>query len=141
MTDIEKRIKELSEKIESLQYRQYGLNNELQSLHNELHDLKVQLRDQTIDTRKQPEPFIPEPITAPAETGLGKSQTPLRKPVQQYKVVPKQKLEDFIGTNLKSKVGILITIIGIFIGAKYAIDKDLISPAMRILSGYIAGAA
>ena len=56
------------------------------------------------------------------------------------KLVPNQKLEDFIGTNLISKVGILITIIGIFIGAKYAIDKDLISPAMRILLGYAAGA-
>lgn len=45
-------------------------------------------------------------------------------------------LEDFIGTNLISKIGILITIIGIFIGAKYAIDKDLVSPAVRIAGGY-----
>ncbi|MGB8193880.1 MAG: DUF2339 domain-containing protein, partial [Chitinophagaceae bacterium] len=40
---------------------------------------------------------------------------------------------------LTSKVGILITIIGIFIGAKYAIEHDLISPAMRILAGYVSG--
>jgi Predicted membrane protein len=141
MSDIEKRIKELSEKIESLQYRQYGLNNELQALHNELHDLKVQLQNKKFDTGKEHEPIIVKPVTEPAENILEKSPTPLHKQTPQYKVVPKQKLEDFIGTNLTSKVGILITIIGIFIGAKYAIDKDLISPAMRILSGYLAGAA
>ncbi len=48
-----------------------------------------------------------------------------------------QELEDFIGTNLISKIGILITIIGVFIGAKYAIDKELISPLMRIIFSYL----
>ena len=47
--------------------------------------------------------------------------------------------ESFVGTNLISKAGILITIIGIFIGAKYAIDKELVSPVIRIMLGYMAG--
>ena len=47
-------------------------------------------------------------------------------------------MEDFIGTNLISKIGILVTIIGVFIGAKYAIDNELISPFMRILAGYLS---
>ncbi|MEJ7676782.1 MAG: DUF2339 domain-containing protein [Segetibacter sp.] len=52
-----------------------------------------------------------------------------------------REMEDFIGTNVISKIGILVTIIGVFIGAKYAIDNELISPFMRILAGYCAAAA
>ena len=53
---------------------------------------------------------------------------------------PSQKnLEKFIGENLISKIGIVILIIGVAIGAKYAIDKNLISPLMRIIIGYAFG--
>ncbi len=45
--------------------------------------------------------------------------------------------EDFIGRNLISLIGIIITILGVGIGAKYAIDRDLISPAARIVLGYL----
>lgn len=51
--------------------------------------------------------------------------------------IPQSQIEDLIGTNLFNKIGILIIIIGVFIGAKYAIDKELISPATRILLGYL----
>ena len=50
-------------------------------------------------------------------------------------------LEDFIGTNLLNKIGILILIIGISIGAKFAIDRNLISPLARLILGYALGAA
>ena len=46
-------------------------------------------------------------------------------------------LEEFIGKNLISLIGIVITVIGVAIGAKYAIDRDLISPAARIVLGYL----
>jgi len=49
-------------------------------------------------------------------------------------------LEDFIGTNLINKIGILILIIGISIGTKFAIDRDLISPLVRLILGYVLGA-
>ncbi len=50
-------------------------------------------------------------------------------------------LEDFIGTNLFNKIGILILIIGISIGTKFAIDRDLISPMVRLILGYALGGA
>ena len=56
-------------------------------------------------------------------------------------IVPKSQLEDLIGTNLFNKIGILIIVVGVFIGAKYAIDKELISPATRILLGYLIAAS
>ena len=46
-------------------------------------------------------------------------------------------LEEFIGKNIISLIGIIITVIGVAIGAKYAIDRDLISPAARIVLGYV----
>jgi uncharacterized membrane protein len=50
-------------------------------------------------------------------------------------------LEDFIGTNLINKIGIVVLIIGIGIGAKFAIDRNLISPMIRLILGYLLGSA
>lgn len=51
----------------------------------------------------------------------------------------KANLEKFIGENLLSKIGIVILVVGVAIGAKYAIDRNLISPLMRIILGYAFG--
>ena len=48
--------------------------------------------------------------------------------------------ERFIRENLFSKIGIGIIIIGVFIGVKYSIEHNLISPAMRLVLGYLVGA-
>ncbi len=61
----------------------------------------------------------------------------LRSSVQSKK--SKSDVERFIGENLISKIGIAITVIGVSIGAKYAIDHQLISPLTRILLGYLVG--
>ena len=47
--------------------------------------------------------------------------------------------ERFIGENLLSKIGIAIVLIGVFIGVKYSIDHNLISPEMRLALGYAMG--
>jgi uncharacterized membrane protein len=62
---------------------------------------------------------------------------------QTYAAEPKEKsdIEKFIGENLISKIGIVITVLGVAIGAKYAIDNDLISPLTRIILGYLFGFA
>ncbi|MFT3681987.1 MAG: DUF2339 domain-containing protein [Ferruginibacter sp.] len=49
-------------------------------------------------------------------------------------------LENFIGLNLIHFVGIIVLLIGLAIGVKYAIDANLISPLLRIILAYIAGA-
>lgn len=49
-------------------------------------------------------------------------------------------LEEFIGSNLISKIGVGAIVIGMGIGIKYAIDNDLISSLVRILMGYLVGA-
>lgn len=51
----------------------------------------------------------------------------------------KANLEKFIGENLINKIGIIILIIGVSIGAKYSIDHNLISPLTRIILAYLSG--
>ena len=48
-------------------------------------------------------------------------------------------LEKFIGENVISKIGIIIIIIGVAIGAKYSIEHGLVSPLTRIIMGYLLG--
>lgn len=50
-------------------------------------------------------------------------------------------LENFVGLKLIHFVGIIVLIIGLSIGVKYAIDINLISPALRIVLAYVAGIA
>lgn len=66
-------------------------------------------------------------------------KTPLNQTTHLKQTKNKQDWERFIGENLISKIGILITIIGVAIGSKYAIDHQLISPLMRIILGYVLG--
>ncbi len=143
MSDIENRIKELSDKINSLQHKQRETDNELRLLQIELLHLKLTVRaDPSIITDKEittaSSPIIEHSKTFTELPKKITAQNIIRQPQKTFH--SNQELEDFIGTNLISKVGIVITIIGIFIGAKYAIDKNLISATMRIILGYLAGA-
>src|SRR5215470_5952297 len=49
-------------------------------------------------------------------------------------------LENFIGLRIIHLVGIVVLVIGLSIGVKYAIDRELISEAARIILAYMAGA-
>lgn len=49
--------------------------------------------------------------------------------------------EKFIGENLIMKLGVLIVLIGVAIGGKYALEHQLLSPTMRIIIGTLFGAA
>src|SRR5215203_2789538 len=55
------------------------------------------------------------------------------------KIVQNWNLENFIGLRLIHLVGIIILVIGLSIGVKYAIDKNLISEGMRIALAYVSG--
>jgi uncharacterized membrane protein len=141
MDGLDDRINELFAKISLLRAKQDKLDEELSQLQNELKSfiekpgmIKTGTSDDLTGLMKGSN--LSKNVPKPAIQKLQKSALP--KPIRSH--VPRQKLEDFIGTNLISKVGILITIIGIFIGAKYAIDKELISPAMRIFLGYVSAA-
>jgi len=63
------------------------------------------------------------------------------KPVYRQTFKPKKKtdFEKFIGENLMNKVGILILVIAVGLGIKYAIGEGWINPVGRILVGLLVG--
>ncbi len=74
-----------------------------------------------------------------AELNKLKGITPITKPVSQQKSTGNFSFENFIGLKLIHIIGIVVLVIGLSIGVKYAIDKELISEMTRILLAYTAG--
>ncbi len=82
--------------------------------------------------------------TNPKEKRVGSVMNKTSEKVKSFSVSYNKTgigIEKFIGENLISKVGIGVLIIGVGIGAKYAIDNNLISPLVRILLGFLVGFA
>ncbi|MBL7941216.1 MAG: DUF2339 domain-containing protein, partial [Flavobacteriales bacterium] len=72
---------------------------------------------------------------APLETKWDDVQ---RTPAAE-EVTGRSNLEKYIGENILSKLGIAITVIGVAVGAKYAIDHDMVTPLGRLIGGYSFG--
>lgn len=72
----------------------------------------------------------------PVPDAANSFHTPPQQTYTRIRSVPG--IENFIGLNLIHFVGIVILIIGLTIGVKYAIDANLISPVMRIALTYAA---
>ena len=138
MTDTDNRITQLSNKLDILLQKQRTLSQAFFELQTELNQLKATQKETT-------ETIIEEPAkeTPPQEIRVTPPPAPV-PPVKEW--IPERKQtqnqsnwEKFIGENLLSKIGIVILVIGVAIGAKYAIEHQLISPLMRIILGYLVG--
>lgn len=151
MAENSERISMLLEKLETLLKRQDTLSADLKEVREEINRLKVTEIKES-EKKEKPASQIPEirpPIEITKEKVTSAVPPTRQEPVkEQPKVVapaasvPSQiqsDLEKFIGENLINKIGIAITVIGVSIGAKYAIDHDLISPLTRIILGYLVG--
>lgn len=124
--------------------------DELLRKHEAYHVEILQLKQQIDRMKKASAPV--DKVTQKAEESIVVSeieQVPARNfPVEENKTDSrkvtsekihsgKSNLERFIGENLINKIGIAITIIGVAIGAKYAIDHRLINPVTRLILGYL----
>lgn len=143
MSEVQKQIEQLAARISQMNHEQNRLTSALSQMEKQLDDLKLSL--QIVKSFEETQP-VTERKVEPSNPLIAQPEAPYTSPVQPQATLPKRnynsrQMEDFIGTNLISKIGILITVVGIFIGAKYAMDKELISTAMRIALGYTAGAA
>ncbi len=126
MEDIKQRIEDLENSVKQLNAEQSRTTETLNIILGELQSLKTSM--QTVAAPPHTEvPFV-------------RRSAPPIPPTQQKTTattnVRKDQLENLIGSNLINKIGILVTLIGVYIGAKYAIDKELISPTLRIVIGY-----
>ena len=148
------KINELEQRIGNLLYRQSVFYKEIKQLENELAELKRQSNFSSVsatNTVKTPvERPTEKPIERPTEAPAEKTtETPVitapSTPKPQFSLPtinrPKQPsdLEKIIGESWINKIGILIVIIGVAIGAKYSIENELISPLTRIILGYLVG--
>jgi len=137
---------ELLEKLNELLKKQSLFQQEINELERQITHLEVEVTKPETVQAEEPEKEQSS-IVHEVETTPGKS-TPPTPPVRRaFKKEPgfweqtgiSSEIEQFIGTNLINKIGMIVVIIGVGIGAKYAIDNDLISPAMRIVLGYLVG--
>ncbi len=151
MTNQNSNIELLLEKLEILLKRQEYFSKEIQEIQEEIYRIKAinSNQEKIEDKTDSSTTIIPNLKDIPnlEETPIKEEIviehiTPLYEsiPVKEI-IVPKGKsnIEKFIGENLLNKIGILITIIGVSIGAKYSIENDLISPLTRIVLGYFMG--
>lgn len=155
MANNQDQINELLQKLELLLKKQQDFNIEVNEIRR---DIQILRNTQAIKFKQaQEEPVIEpekehakEPIAfnepviqtqkEAIEFPVTAQEQPIDIPAKKIST-PKGKsnLEKFIGENLINKIGILITVIGVFIGAKYSIENNLISPLTRIILGYLMG--
>lgn len=164
MTDFDAQINQLEKRLAKMvEYQEY-FYREINQIREEIKSLKISASrpiavestvNPSIKTPEQSQPektpnaekvFSKPPVAEVLQPKTfpksGTYQSPIfERTEKQSAPVSKSNLEEFIGRNLISLIGIIITILGVGIGAKYAIDRDLISPATRINLGYLFAVA
>jgi hypothetical protein len=161
MTEINEQIAFLEKRLENLVKTQIGFQQEITQIRHELKNLSKAANPQSVYKPAAIQNEIPG-YQPPPEVEETPSNPPQNYQSSQSNYVPnfeyakktesqaknnfapiqpeiKDSIEKFIGQNLLSLIGILILILGVAIGAKYAIDNNLISPLMRIVFGYVFG--
>jgi uncharacterized membrane protein len=135
----ETELKHLQDKLNLIQQKQDTLQSEIILLKTEIRSLL----DKPV-APIAPAPIIeliPKEVIEPQKVIVAEKPKPVQNPLPPYIPPPYIKkesdLEKFIGENLISKIGILVVIIGVGIGVKYAIDNNLASPMVRIIFGYL----
>lgn len=135
---------ELLQKLNELLKKQSLFQQEINELQLQITQLRVK------EQQVEPSRVIEEEFHKPAllqDEDLKQKIQPKKVYKPKYTYEPNfweksgigSELEQFIGTNLINKIGMIVLIIGVGIGAKYAIDNNLISPLVRILLGYLVG--
>ena len=105
---------------------------QIQKLEDQINGLAAQLKEQYLalqqmrqELHKLSPSFLPDKTTDDAKT-LPRS-------------LPSSSWENLIGLRLIHVIGIVVLVMGLSLGVKYAIDKNLISEGMRIILAYAAG--
>ena len=144
MESYKKQIEQLHQKLDALHNKQRFFNDEIVRLRFQIDKLQQ-------ETAPILEKVIEEPITLVSEEPINKEvekifNERITSPISNTNNNPKpskpnfdikENLERFIGEKLINIIGILILILGVGIGVKYAIDNNIITPTARIILGYV----
>lgn len=139
MSEYQNEIEALYRKLGELAQQQASFTAEIDNLRKKLDLLQA---SSGIPQAKTQDPIPVRPAQEAAIPNVSSSSIqakPITPPSKHVTSPRNGNLEKFIGENLINKIGILITVIGVGIGAKYAIDHNLISPVTRIILGYLIG--
>jgi uncharacterized membrane protein len=137
MADINDKINAINEKLASLINLQTEVNQQITALKKEVVKLNLDGSDLSDIELVPAISKEKEHQTSPA-TSDNLSQSILQKGVGKLSSI---NWEKFVGENLINKIGIIILLFGVGIGAKYSIDHNLISPLARIILAYLTGLA
>lgn len=154
MSETDKKLAQLQQRLDKMVEYQGYFDKEINLIRSEINVLRAEYQRQNLGQAQpiieRPPVFVPPPSSAETHSQTQSQSQP--QPTQPRfqsthsssynsisKNLEKANLEKFIGENLISKIGIVILIIGVAIGAKYAIDNNWISPVMRIVFGYVVG--
>lgn len=111
---------------------------------NELHEREMQLRRDFAELKKQLAPDSQAPIIETKTDAVSKpilnsvAEKSGEKPADAS-VPADYNTERYIGENLSGKIGIVIMLVGVALGVKYAIDHSVLSPVMRYAIGNFWG--
>lgn len=155
MGDKKERINQLEEQVNELLQQQFELRTSLKKLSYEIKSLRLKdesqmsaipvdvpprSSEQTSGALSETKDYpVPEKETDEEEATIPEPgfEPSYSLPSNAINQVRNLDWERFIGENIINKIGIIITVIGVGIGASYVIEHDLISPAARIAIGYI----
>ena len=147
MTDHPDSLARILDRLENLAARQQSIQHEIDNLRRDIQNLEGPVLPEEPVRETPPAGVVvmvtPEPLKdRPVSEGI-RPVTMESAPEKPSGEIPggafKSNIEKFIGENLINKIGIAITVLGVGVGAKYAIDHDLVSPLTRIILGYLAG--
>ncbi|AFM05923.1 putative membrane protein (DUF2339) [Bernardetia litoralis DSM 6794] len=155
--DKKQQIEELLRKLYIVESKQTVFGREIKKLRVEIEGLKnetsLKSKVEGESILKQKPIFRDIPSDFPSEAKKDKSQEkqePIRrhkpvfeaqpKAIKEAKIHQKSSIEKFIGENVIYIIAILIIVLGVGIGVKYAIDNEMISPLTRIIFAYLVGA-
>ncbi len=136
---------ELLDKLDLLLKRQVYFAKEINAVKRDIAAMQITRSAENIANEVTDSKTKNEKITVQNQKALSSKVEVVAKPSKpslfESLNIPSKKadFEKFIGENLINKIGILILVIGVVIGAKYSIENDLISPLTRIVLGYLSG--
>jgi uncharacterized membrane protein len=156
MSTDKERIQQLEESYRQLWEQHLALKEKIRENYAEFKELREKAgvpsadSDQPVSHAKpvttpvaQAEPVVVQaakPVEVRPEDTRPSVKMPDAPAPKQQKPEAASTWEQYVGEQLLSKIGIVILVIGVGIGAKYAIDHQLLSPAMRIAGGYLIAA-
>lgn len=146
--DQNQKINELQQRLKKLIDQQKGFYEQVHKIQYQLEVLKKEsnLHKKDVESHKTKdenviaaEENISQKFPAKDKTKDAVLNKIPKQPQISKKPKRKSDLEKLIGESIINKIGIIVLIIGVGIGAKYSIENNLINPLTRIILGYLFG--